>query len=382
MTQHNRLMENGQVALQALLLVLAAVPLAAAEPQIPTAIREGNSSPRGAEQVIEQYVDHWITALSNGEGPSARKVREALTEPLRSPGSDIFKSAYSGRLSSRLGPSLASDDVVMRLNAVMAVGHLVDPGAVGLIEKALADTRMGSSAIHLHAARSAARLATAGRLRPEDEAVLVKGLRKAYQTERAQPAIAEIMKALGSLSSRVAGEVLLDIINTRTSLHATNPRLPIRAEIEGMTRLWRDMTHQDLENRLEKNDPRVHQMGQAGHRYLFHCATWLREADSDDPLHNDHARMAKLSDEVLRLVIKVFDKEAQLPEKVEREIDKQRWEEVVLRCREWENVMMRHGFTAKQLEIPAPEKRPSPPQPGDADRQTRVKVVGGRHGLI
>ncbi len=359
-----------QTLLSAFWLVALAAP-AAAQPQIPNSIREGTSSPRGAEQVIEEYIDYWLQALADPQDTSVRKAREALTEPLRSPGSEIFKSAYSGRLSSRLGPALASDDVVVRLNAVMAVGHLVDPGAIELIETALADTRLGSSAIHLHAARSAARLAESGRLGPKESTALVEGLQAAYDVERAQPAVEEIMRALGALGTEESGAVLLDIINARSALHAANPRLPIRAEIEGMTRLARAMTRQVLEGRLEREDPRVRRMGQVGHRYFCHCATWLRDADSDNPFRADHARMAKLSDEVLRLVMEVLDKDARLPEKVEPEIDKGRWEEVVLRCREWETVLLRHGFNAKELAIPAPPEKDKPlPSTESADRQT------------
>ena len=344
MCQRKPLLGRGRGVLQGLLTAILTASTALAQPSIPSSIREGTSSPRGAEEVIEKYVEHWIDALASEKDTPVRQIREALTEPLRSPGSDIFKSAYSSRLSSRLRPLLASDDVVVRLNAAMAVGHLIDPGAVSLIKAALSDTRLGSSAIHLHAARSAARLAESGRLTSEAQAMLVASLRAAYEMERAQPAVEEIMRALGALSTDEAAAVLVAIINARTARHAANPRLPIRAEIEAMTRLARETTRQIFEDRLEDGEARVRLMAQVSHRYLCHCAAWLRDSDSDDPLRKDHARMAKLADEVLRLVMDVLDDQARLPDKVEPDIDKRRWEEVLLRCAEWKVVLTQHGL--------------------------------------
>jgi len=151
--------------------------------------------------------------------------------------------------------------------------------------------------------------------------------------------------------------VLVAIINARTARHAANPRLPIRAEIEAMTRLARETTRQIFEDRLEDGEARVRLMAQVSHRYLCHCAAWLRDSDSDDPLRKDHARMAKLADEVLRLVMGVLDDQARQPDKVEPDIDKRRWEEVLLRCAEWKVVLTQHGFTSKQLQIPNRDQR-------------------------
>lgn len=356
MCQRQRRPGSGQDVLRVLLPALLTASAALAQPEIPPSIREGTSSPRGAEEVIERYIEHWAESLESESRSSIRESRDALTEPLRAPGSDIFKSAYSSRLSSRLRPALSHDDIVVRLNTVMAIGHLIDPGAVPLIESALADERLGSSAIHLHAARSAARLADSGRLTTDQQASLVASLHAAYATERAQPAVEEIMKALGVLSTVEADTVLLSIVNARSRRHTGNPRLPLRAEIEALTHLAREMTRQILEGQLVDGEARVRQMAQVGHRYFCHCAGWLHGAESDDPLRNDHARMVKLADGVLRLAMEVIDDEARLPDKVEPEIDRSRWEEVLLRCEEWNKLLTRHGFSAEQLQIPPPSE--------------------------
>ena len=357
MCKHKCRLGNGKDVLRVLLPALLVTSSALAQPEIPLSIREGDSSPRGAEEVVERYIEHWVESLESDSRTSVRKIREALTEPLRAPGSDIFKSDYSSRLSRRLRPALSHDDVVVRLNAVMAIGNLIDPGAVPLIESALADSRLGSSAIHLHAARSAARLADSGRLTNDQQTSLVASLRTAYEAERAQPAVEEIMKALGALSTDEAVTALLTIINARTSRHAENPRLPLRAEIESLTHLARKMTRQKLENRLTNGEASVRQMAQVSHRYFCHCAEWLRDAESDDPLRNDHVRMVKLADEVLRLVVEVLDDTARPPDKVESEIDKSRWEEVLLRCAEWKKLLTLQGFTAEQLQISPRQKK-------------------------
>ncbi len=328
-------------ALRSIGLVLGLTAVAHGEPQIPSEDRQSEAavSTQTAGRV-DEYVSHWCQQLLDAPDSKVRGAAEMLAEPLRAVGADTFKAAYSARCSNQLDEVLKSKRVVVRINAMIAVGSLVDRGALELIETGLADASPG---VRFHAGGAMARFAQENSLGADDQRATVEHLSGACRDESFQLVLEQLIGALGSLSVDEAQDALLDVVNKRVDVHMADPALPVSAEYDGLRKLFRRLVMKGDVRR-----PLAERMIVVAFRYMCVSAKLLPQ-EMPDAVHEDYIGMMRLCDAILHHYAKALDKKVVLPAKLDARASDQ---DALLRCAEGETLLQNQlGFKADQLAI-------------------------------
>jgi len=342
------------------LLFLTAGTTGAAPADIRQGIRMSDTVPSGAnEQVVREYIEHSYAQLTTEKGKQVRAACDALSEPLRSEGSRIFKKAYSTMLGGYFQKAMSMDDVLVRINVMIAVKNFTDKSAVTLISAGLADD---CPAVRLHAGRAVSLLADQESLDAEDPGTVLQSLKEACEIEPFQRVLEQLLEALAALTTRDAGRVLLDAINRRVRDHDLNPGLPMQPEFDALTRQFRRFINATLKQPPDVPIEWARRLTLVAYRYLYVSSGRLHRNDGDARPEQTKL-MIKLCDKILHSTVPwvagSMNVKIDLPASISTNGGQADWlPEALLGCAELEVILKKLGFTAGQLDIPGGEVEP------------------------
>lgn len=363
----------------AITLLLAAAPLFAqdSEPRIPSDISNSstvlNDSQKG---VIDSYVKYWIGILNSGGDDEVTTARNKLIEPFGLVGAtDIFLTAYSASITRQIGPTLRSDRVLVRLNAMICVGFLGEQSVVEMIRAGLADK---VSAVRYRSARAAGEVLVAEDKRPGNQKkfdakqrqVLFEVLRDSLRAEQDQFVVEQLLMALlGLLDLPDARDLLIKKLDERVAIQAANPNLALKPVLEGLKKLA-------LRGYELKDPAAAKQLLPLVARWFSLSATALRGQKADQAADSQFRTLVFYCDTVMRWCVKLLAPEltAQLPAEDVGDLVKNRnWEMLSLRDAEWRVLLTKPPLSidANLLKVPAIPNRPGQAAaPGNAGGTT------------
>ncbi len=291
---------------------------------------------------IDHYLDDKITLLVDGSRDEVVQARRELIEPLSwAGGTEIFNLAYSSATANRLPQAVRSDRLLVRLNTMIVVNSLNDPGVVGLIEKGLADP---NPAVRYWAGKAVSQ-SIANRLADNEQQRLLDALTAAMLKEKSERVLQRLLVGVVGLNIPEAATKLLDGLNNRVSLHAVNPNLPLSAGLEGLRTLF-VKTVEAKANGQDIPIKTIRQMAMVAYRYLDLSAALL---DLDLPNENnrsDYRQMLKVNDATLRWTTRQMPPEEgpAIPPSIEGEIAAENWPLIRLRAEEWKRILTHAPF--------------------------------------
>lgn len=198
-----------------------------------TEVVMSNAALSGAQQnQINEHVSRGVAQLVSGDRQEVSAGRRWLVEPFSRPGvTEMFLASYSPAISRELIASgaLENESPLVRTNAMIVASHLSDSGVVLLIRQGLTDA---APSVRYWAAVTA--INAGGKLSQSDQESVLNVLNARWQEEMSIDVLEKILLAMDALRTPQAGLQLLAALNHRVNIHAGDPALPIRAEVEGL----------------------------------------------------------------------------------------------------------------------------------------------------
>ncbi len=331
------------------ILVCILASVAEAQRKIPYGVVTATTALTPAQQAhVEDYLDDKTQALTEGNPDEVVQARQELIEPLAwAGGTDIFHLAYSAAASHRLTQAVNSDQLHVRLNAMIVVSSLHDPGVVRLIQKGLADP---SPAIRYWAGK-AVDVGVTSRLSVREQQILLKALTDAMLKEKSERVLQRLLVGLVGLDIPEAAMKLLDGLNTRVDLHALNPNLPLGAALEGLRKLFVKTVQAKSEGR-EIPVGTIREMALVAFRYMTLSATLLDMNRVSQESNTYYQDMIKLADAMLGWTARQMPPEdGLLPMSIKSEVSTQDWPLIRLRSEEWKRVLMKAPFNFGPVDL-------------------------------
>ncbi|MCC5831060.1 MAG: hypothetical protein JJU36_16580 [Phycisphaeraceae bacterium] len=184
---------------------------------------------------INAYVRFWADRMGTDDDQvvAARvaESRRELTAPFGRGPSSAFRTTYEAALSERLLPLAQSPQMLVRLNTMVITAQMRSQAIFPLIEAGMSDEL---PAVRYWAARAGNLLVQSGkasesdlrtRLDPEMQQRVLGIFGPKIATEVVGPVFQQMALAVGSLDSNEADNRMLDALNARIGLYATNPRI-------------------------------------------------------------------------------------------------------------------------------------------------------------
>jgi hypothetical protein len=325
------------------------------------------SSARAASKATANF-DSLFGQLTTGKGKQVSSARQELTRPLGDPGlSMVKKKAYSAKLGAEFERAMRVKDVLVRINVMIAVRELLDERAQELAAGGLVD---GCPAVRLHAARAIERFAQEDLLDRGQQNKLLDSLTAAMAAEKSQPVVTSMLTAMSLLTVDRAVAAMLVELNGRVSVHAATRRLPVTAEREALTRLFRRYVNARL---AQKPMPRGTSEQFALVAFRWHCmSARILPGAPIASLQNDHRSMISVCETILNDVVPNLPGaegagDLMPTRKVGAEIEKADPRQISQRCLAWEAALEKTGFKKAQLDVP-PVKEPTTRPTSDDDR--------------
>lgn len=223
------------------------------------------------------FVDQQIALILSGEETQIAVGKETLLRELTAPGqTDRFLGQFSELVAGKLGPVVASEQLIVRINGIYICANLKHPDVLGPIEKGLTDDSAG---VRYHAANAARQLLAgdvltgrqADRLLDELEALAIK--------ENNVFVVQPMLEALSQANNDLR---VLKVLNARVAWHAANPAESYDAEADTLqavyTRLFTAPTRQPAE---------VKELARASARYML--LTGQQMAAEDVPVDRNRS---------------------------------------------------------------------------------------------
>lgn len=193
---------------------------------------------------IVEAVEEVVFDLTRDENPEdITKARGQLLQLFRgNQPSDAFLLALSGAISKEIAPAVEHESDLVRINAMIVLGQMVDQGSEAFITAGLEDKSDAVKRIAMQALGNRMRwwVTQAG-----GQAKIDTAIKKIVSTvDKAQPphpaVVDAALDALTRVSTPQSLDALIDILNNRVVWHAANPDAPYdaeRAAIESYTGL-------------------------------------------------------------------------------------------------------------------------------------------------
>lgn len=324
--------------------------------KIPYEIVTATSALSGAQrQEIDRYAQDMIARLTFGTLNEAVQARKDLIEPMSWAGSsDIFHLAYSSAVSGRLSQAIGSEQVHVRLNAMIVVGSLRDPGTVGLIQKGLADP---TPAVRYWAGKAISQVGVQASLSETEQRTLLRALTSAMETETSERVLQRLLVGLVGLNIPEADAQLLSALNRRVDLHADNSSLSLEAEMEGLRTLFVKFV-QARSNSQTVPAQTVQQLTLVAYRYFILSATLLDSGRLNQDSFAQYPKMLQITDTILGWAVSQMPPSGPPPAPIKNELANQNWQLIHLRAEEWKRTLSLAPFNfepvALMVTIPDP----------------------------
>jgi len=300
------------------------------------------------QETINRYINHRTELLFQGTKEQIVKVRQELTEPLTwAGGTDIFHLAYSSAANHYLSQGLNSDRLLVRLNTMIVVHDLKDPGVVSLILRGLRDA---SPSVRYWAGKAVTQAGVHSRLSIQEQSMILNALVPAIQKETSEHVLQRLLVGLVGLNIPEAASKLLDELNKRVALHAANPNLPLAAAIEGLRTLF-VKTVEAKSNGQDVSYDAVRQMALVAYRYLALSATLLDTDRLDEEHRNQYLDMIELVDAALGWTARQISPNLPAPPSIKDDLERQNWPLIRLRTEEWKRLLEKAPFNFGPVDL-------------------------------
>ncbi|MEM7576828.1 MAG: hypothetical protein AAF328_05065 [Planctomycetota bacterium] len=225
-----------------LVVTTSAVPSIAQNADgLPQAILEKNGAWSAAEaRTVESFIATNLEpfAEETSDAEQVAEARDALLEPLNDLRAEAaFQSQYFRALAASLRNGQAGFAKIGRINAMMLGSRVVDAAIVPLLETGITDEAPG---VRYAAARSMLVVLTneALGLRDNEKNRLITKLGDAAGNEANGYVAGKLIEAIRATNVDAQVQILLDVFNSRVSLHAADPALTYQPELTAMQELF------------------------------------------------------------------------------------------------------------------------------------------------
>lgn len=293
------------------------------------------------QQAIDQFQEYWVDRLAAGRDYEIAEARNRLVEPFNFAGATrVFIPAYSGALSRRLLPLLRSNDVAVRVNTMIVAQHLTDNALVDVVQQGLKDP---NPAVRYRAAKAVGEIGARDdrdkRLAPATKEALLTALIQASRAESQMPVANQMLVGLiGLIEIDAARKELSELLSQRVALHAQDPNLPVKPDLDGLRALYRYLAQRlaaaGVSAREREDDLRT--LTLLAGRMLILAATILDEQRADPGMESQYRRMVEDTDNLLRWTVRdQLTPELEIPRPIQQEIRNRDWKVIRLRAEEW-----------------------------------------------
>ncbi|MEX0654530.1 MAG: hypothetical protein WD534_04800 [Phycisphaeraceae bacterium] len=292
-------------------------------------------------QSIAMYVTHWAGQLQSEDAQRVAEARRRLLEPVRGGRvSEAFTGHYSEQAGAELRPALDSDQLVVRLNAIIVVTRLSGEAALPLIEQGMTDD---SPAVRYWAIKAVQTVEFAD----QDKSTLVERV-VAHLERESEPSVAEqTMVALVDIDLPEARTRGLEVLNARIARHLNEPGRSMQVEHAGLSRVY-----QQLARTGDPDRPALRQLARAAVRYQDLAARYLQAEGVEEEARESYIRMIELCNAVLRFTADNLNA-AGVPGRIEPIVAQGNWGGVEQNADEWRALMLRppYGLTEQDLAV-------------------------------
>ncbi|MEM7626587.1 MAG: HEAT repeat domain-containing protein [Planctomycetota bacterium] len=179
------------------------------------------------------FVDAQVNRLLTGEESAISKGRSSLVEALTFPGgADQYISQLSEVIADRLGPLMETQDLMIRVNAIIVCTYLKHPDALAPIEAGLKDPNAG---VRYNAANAMANLLADGQLSNNERNAALQTLENLAADEQDTFVMQPMLDALDQTRDDV---LVLRVLNDRVAWHVGKPAESYEAERETLQKVY------------------------------------------------------------------------------------------------------------------------------------------------
>lgn len=313
-----------------------------------------------AEQqaTLAAFVDPLMQGLVGGIPADISAARTAILREFSSPAATpSFKQAFSNRISTHMAQAMASEDDLVRINAMIITTQLTNEAAQDLIDKGLSDDNAavqywGAKAYRDRVLRAVREDGT-NRLPADEQRAIIQRVKQLIATDPAVAVVQASFEILIALSVPEAQRELLVLLNDRVVKHVQQPQMSYRAEQEAIRQLTNKFIR---ERRIEKVD--LQGLMSASFRYYVLTTRQVSQGTVLAENLAGHKAMMDASHQALA-AIGAREQGVQLPEgyaEVKDLIRLNSWDKLTQIGQRWQPVLQAPPFelTAQQLLIPAP----------------------------
>ena len=301
------------------------------------------------EEQIESFVEYWVDQLLNGEAPQVSEARRKLIEYLTIPGSSAaYRKAMNDAIIKRFDPVVRNERIITRLNGMIVINYLTDPGAFPLVGVGLQDE---SPAVRYWAAKAVAQITQRGALSNAQQQQLLELLAGALENEKDTAVLAELLKALNALNIPAAKDVLIKTLGEQVKFFREDPDVRFQTLYEAMQELYIELIRLDAQNPGGVN-AQISELARVSLLYFQQAAQQLKNDPNLPPeLIEDKSNMIKLSDTILRFAIDTLSPGSRTPDPIDNAITFKDWDFVLVQADRWRQTLRRSpfNFTEEQL---------------------------------
>ena len=322
-------MNRSRLLLAMLAFSLWLCPAAAQTPpgSLPSDLVGADPLSEDQEQRVEAYAEAWGGRLLEGDDQQVADARKRLLGPLQAANaSPAFRDELSLNLFDVMRDALASERVIVRLNAVMVLAELSGTTAAQLMGTALGDS---SPAVRYWAAQGIEPLAATLEQGPRARnalGLLHQRVKAAAETEPLPVVFGPLLNNLAKIGLPEAVMDALRLMNQRVDVHAKDPTRNLANEVRTLKEIFQRVQVQD---NVPEGDEPYRWIALVCYRYLRLSAEVLAMDWYDDPnsaVRSSYIEMAREADERLRFAVsKRLASEAELPPQINALIGAGQW---------------------------------------------------------
>jgi hypothetical protein len=312
----------------------------------PSFYTNGNAWTPEQRRTVQQYVQQQVEAIGSGQEETIAAAKNSLISELNPPGAnERFVDQLGEVVVNQIRPLVTSDQLKVRLNAIIVLSNVQEPEALPLVGPALSDDNAG---VRYLAAKAMANLLEAGELNDAQKQRAMDLLQQQISEEDELYVVEPMLEAL--LRSNDNARVLV-VLNNRVAWHAANPQSNFGPEASTLRTVF-----SELFTASNRPQAQVREIARASTRYLRLIASQFQENPS--LVEEDRTRLDLIT--VAASVLDFAHAELRLggnPPPAGAQIDQRDWTALAATAQQWVQWLTGPpvNFTDQQLSIaPAP----------------------------
>lgn len=324
-------------------------PIVRAQDRLPQDVITADPLSAAQQAQVDSFAEYWVVQLVEGEPPQIADARRKLIEYLTIPGSSAtYRAAMNQAIIQRFKPVVGDDRLITRLNGMIVVNYLTDPGAFDLVATGLQDA---SPAVRYWAAKAVAQITQRGTLTVAQQQQLLQLLQDALGNEKDTAVLAELLKALNALNIPAAKDALIVALGQQVKLFRQEPAARFQTMYEAMQELYIKLIRLDAQTPGGVN-PQIIELARVAMFYNQLAAQQLKNDPEMSPeLIADKSQMVELSDTILRFALNTLAPGSREPDRIDNAITFKDWDFVLVQADRWKQTLRRSpfNFTEEQL---------------------------------